>query len=407
MPEFKFDAYSPAEMAERVERVGVTKANLDFWSVLALGTLAGAFIAFGANLFNIAVHDSSLSFGLTQLVGGVVFSLGLVLVIIAGAELFTGNNLIVMAYMERKITLGQLLRNWIIVFIGNFLGSLAVVFAVYLSGQWSLNSYLVGGKALLIANTKVNLPLLEAFTRGVLCNTLVCLAVWLTFACREVVSKILAIVFPIAAFVAAGFEHSIANMYFIPLGLILKTRPEVIAAASILAHKTIDLSVLTWKEFIFNNLIPVTLGNIIGGAFLVGVTYWFIYLRPIAAEPVRRTMTKKLIIISKDVTVETAVKMMQKHNIGSILIGEKGNAEGILTDADITRKVVATGRNPSQIKVSEVMSKPLISVDVKTPIHEVYRIMRSQHIRHLVITKDGKEVGIVSARDLLRESLIR
>ncbi len=407
MSEFKFDPYSPAEMAERVEQVGVTKANLDFWSVLALGTLAGAFIAFGANLFNVVVHDSSLSFGLTQLIGGAAFSLGLVLTIIAGAELFTGNNLIVIAYIEKRITFRQLMGNWITVYIGNFLGALAVALAVYLSGQWSLNSHLVGGKALLIANTKVNLPLFQAFTRGILCNTLVCLAVWLSFACREIAGKIMAIMFPITAFVAAGFEHSIANMYFVPLGLILKNNPEVIVATSILAKKTVEFSSLTWGNFIINNLIPVTVGNVIGGAFLVGVTYWFVYLRPQKRELVRKIMTKEPLIISKDTPVETAVKIMKEHNIGSILIGEKGNTEGILTDADITRKVVGEGRNPAQVKVSEVMSKPLISVDLKTPIHEVYRIMRSQHIRHLVITKESKEIGIVSARDLLGEPLIR
>ena len=181
-PEFRIDSYSPQEMAERVEKIGVTKAKLDFWTTLALAVLAGAFISLGAVFFTLVVHDSKLSFGLTQLIGGLAFSLGLILVIIGGAELFTGNALVTMAFASKKIKLSGLLRNWLIVYIGNFLGCLTMVAWIYLSRHWAMNQNLVGVKALLIANTKVNLGLIEAIARGVLCNALVCLAVWLCFS---------------------------------------------------------------------------------------------------------------------------------------------------------------------------------------------------------------------------------
>lgn len=279
-PGFKIDAYSPQEMAQRVEKVGVTKARLDFWSTLALGILAGAFIGLGAMFFTLVVHDSKLSFGFTQLIGGAAFSLGLILVIVGGAELFTGNSLIVMAFVDRKITLKELLRNWAIVFLGNFFGALTMVAWIYLSRHWAMNQYLVGLKAVLIANAKVNFSFLEMLIRGILANALVCLAVWLCFSGRNVVDKILSIVFPVTAMVACGFEHCVANMYYIPLGIILKSRPEIIEAAQAgIFAKPQDLSLLTWDNFLFRNLIPVTLGNIIGGVALVGIIYWFIYLR--------------------------------------------------------------------------------------------------------------------------------
>lgn len=275
----KIDAYSPQEMAERVEKIGVTKAKLDFWTVLALGILAGAFISLGAMFFTLVIHDSKLSFGLTQLMGGVSFSLGLILVIVGGAELFTGNALITMAFASKKINLSQLLRNWIIVYIGNFLGALTMVIWIYLSRHWAMNQYLVGAKAVLIANAKVNLGFIEAVVRGVLCNALVCLAVWLCFSGRNVVDKIFAIIFPISAFVACGFEHSVANMYFIPLGILLKNNPHVVSAVAVLTNKEAAFNNLTITNFAVRNLIPVTLGNIVGGVVLVALIYWFVYLR--------------------------------------------------------------------------------------------------------------------------------
>src|SRR3989338_2950020 len=277
--EIKFDAYSPKEIASRIETVGVGKANLNFWAKFTLAMLAGVFIAFGAVLFTFVVHDSRLSFGLTQLIGGLTFCLGLILVVLAGAELFTGNNLLVMAFVSKKITLRQLLINWIIVYFGNFVGAFSIVLWIYLTRQWNTNNNLVCAKALLIANAKVGLPFLVAFSRGVLCNALVCLAVWLCMSGRTTTDKILSILFPITAFVALGFEHSIANMYFIPMGILLKNNSAVLEAAAVLSAKVNDFSCLTMQGLFMKNLLPVTLGNIIGGGVLVGLVYWFIYLR--------------------------------------------------------------------------------------------------------------------------------
>ena len=273
MDHFEINAYTPAEMAKRVETAGIAKARLDTVTMFVLAMLAGAFIALGAMFYTFVVHNSTLSLGLTQLIGGLVFCLGLVLVIIAGAELFTGNNLIVMAYVSGDIKLSQLVRNWVIVYLGNFVGALLMVLLVYFSNHWSFGD--VGVKALMIASKKVSMPFTEALTKGILCNVLVCLAVWLCFAGRSVTDKIRAIVFPITAFVALGFEHSVANMYFIPAGLLLSMDTEVIA----LLDQSADITQLTLNGFLLNNLLPVTIGNIIGGGFFVAIVYWFIYLR--------------------------------------------------------------------------------------------------------------------------------
>ena len=276
--DIKFDAYSPREIAARIETVGVGKANLNLLAKLMLSVLAGVFIAFGAILFTLVVHDSKLSYGLTQLIGGLSFCLGLILVVVAGAELFTGNNLLVMAHISRKITLRQVLENWVIVYFGNFVGAVSMAMWIYLTQQWAMNNNLVGAKALLIANAKVTLPFLVAFSRGVLCNALVCLAVWLCMSGRSTTDKILSILFPITAFVALGFEHSVANMYFIPIGLLLKNNAGVLEAAASMAGKVNDFSNLTVQSILVKNLLPVTMGNIVGGGVLVGLVYWFVYL---------------------------------------------------------------------------------------------------------------------------------
>lgn len=254
------DAYAPSKIALLVEECGVRKANLPVLKTIVLGGLAGVFIAFGAMLYTLVITDSTLGFGLTKFIGGIAFSLGLILVVIAGAELFTGNNLIVMAWANRDITTAKLFKNWIIVYVSNFLGALMVVVAMYWSGLLMQNNGMVGETALAIATSKVNVAWFELFIRGIFCNTLVCLAVWLCLAAHDVASKILAITFPITAFVALGFEHSIANMYFIPLGMLL-SGGEVSAA---------DL---------LSNLVPVTIGNIIGGSVFVALVYWLVYLR--------------------------------------------------------------------------------------------------------------------------------
>ena len=403
MENFDIDAYTPAQMAARVEKAGIVKGNLDFLSMFILSIVAGAFIAFGAILYTYVIHDSSLSLGLTKLLGGLVFCLGLILVIVAGAELFTGNNLIVMAYVSRKISLQRLLRNWTIVFFGNLAGSLAMVFLLSQSGQWAEAEASVGVKALMIANGKVNLTFLQALSRGILCNILVCLAVWLCFSGRSVTDKVLAIIFPITAFVALGFEHSVANMYFVPAGLVLKHNTQVLSAAEGLLGQVPDLSRLTIFGFLVRNLLPVSLGNIIGGGLLVGIIYWFVYLRRTAAEPVRKIMTKGPPMIAPDKMIVEAIEMMKRYRVGSVLVGEsEDNAVGIVSEADIVRKVLAAGANLDTVKVEEIMSSPLISVDVKTLIHKIYHTMTEHRIRHLVITELGKKVGFVSVKDLLR-----
>ncbi|MGB8168549.1 MAG: formate/nitrite transporter family protein [Chthoniobacteraceae bacterium] len=254
---FGFDCYSPREIAERVETVGVAKANLPLISMVALGVLAGGFIGLGALFATLVLSDGALTFAIARVLAGVVFSLGLILVVVAGAELFTGNNLLVMACVAGRISVGKLLANFAIVYVANFIGAAGLAAIVALSGHTQMAGGAVGRTAVAIATAKIALPFGEAFFRGVLCNLLVCLAVWLAMAGRTVTDKILAIVFPIAAFVAAGFEHCIANMYFIPLGIFL--------------HADIGIT------DVLRNLVPVTLGNLVGGAGMVGVVYHVIY----------------------------------------------------------------------------------------------------------------------------------
>ncbi len=267
-------AHVPAEMAKLAEASAIRKANRDFISAFFLAVQAGSFIAFGAALFTSVIHDSALGVGLTKLIGGMTFSLGLVLVIIAGADLFTGDTLMVMGCLSGKIKVRQMLRGWVFVFLGNLAGSLVIVALVYFSGHWLGNSGAVGAKALAIANAKVNLTFVQAVASGMLCNILVCLAIWLCYSSRSVTDKILSIIFPITAFVAMGFEHSIANMYFIPAGLVLKHNPEIVGLLN-----GADLSNLTTSGFLLNNLLPVTIGNMVGGAIFVGTIYWILYLR--------------------------------------------------------------------------------------------------------------------------------
>lgn len=260
---FDFDAYAPAQIAQRVESAGVAKANLPLLQTLALGVLAGAFIAFGAMSYTVVVTGSELGFGPTRLLGGVAFSLGLILVVIGGAELFTGNNLIAMAWAERRVTTRGLLRNWLLAYVGNFIGAVASATGVLLSGVLDIGAGDMAATAAAIAHAKIELGVVEAFFRGVLCNVLVCLAVWLCFAARSVSGKILAIMFPVSAFVALGFEHCVANMYLIPVGLFADG---AVPGADDLMGSA-------------QNIAVVTLGNIVGGTVLVASVYWLVYLR--------------------------------------------------------------------------------------------------------------------------------
>lgn len=272
----RIDALLPSEMARRAETIGAAKAVMDTATMAALAVLAGAFISLGA-LFATAISAGAsgvLPFGIVKLLMGLVFCLGLILVVVGGAELFTGNNLIVMAWASGKVSTRALLRNWGIVYAGNFAGSIGTAVLVLLSKQYTFGGGAVGKTALTIAASKVQYGFVQAVALGILCNGLVCLAVWLTYSARSTTDKILAILFPITAFVAAGFEHSVANMYFIPMGLFIKKFDSAWAAAS-----GVDLSSLTWEHFLVNNLLPVTIGNIIGGTVLVALIYWFVYLR--------------------------------------------------------------------------------------------------------------------------------
>ena len=265
---FGFDAYSPKEIAKRVESVGVAKAQLSLLSVVMLGVLAGGFIALGALLFTLIKSDATLGFAASQMFGGLAFSLGLILVVVAGAELFTGNNLLAMAWADGKITSYDLLKNWGIVCLANFVGAAGLALLVFYSGHLDMNDGAIADQYLKIAAAKVSMPFWQAFFKGVLCNILVCMAVWMALAGRSVVDKIVAIIFPITAFVAAGFEHSIANMYFIPMGMLLQASEHVGAS----------VEAITWFGF-FRNLVPVILGNLVGGSVLVGFVYYVIYLR--------------------------------------------------------------------------------------------------------------------------------
>ncbi|HHT9137981.1 MAG TPA: formate/nitrite transporter family protein [Candidatus Wunengus sp. YC60] len=273
-------AYSPPQTAVIVENKAVIRARLRVTQTFALSIMAGIFVAMGAQFATFVTSDSTLHFGLTSLIAGVVFSLGLILVETAGAELFTGNNLNILGCLSNRITTWELLRIWVIVYIGNFIGSLLMVCLMYKTRQYEFFHNMVGAKALLIAHKKVNLSFTEALARGALCNALVCLNAWLCYSGRNLADKVISVIFPIGGFVASGFEHCVANMYFIPMCMVLRKNPAVIAAAEKMAGKTLDVSQLTWKGFFINNLFPVTLGNFIGGVILIGVVFWFIYLRP-------------------------------------------------------------------------------------------------------------------------------
>ena len=275
MSEIRIDALLPGEMATRAEYLGVQKAEAPVLKMFTLAVLAGAFIALGAVFAtNTAAGSSNLPFGVAKLLTGLVFCLGLILVVVGGAELFTGNNLIVMAWASGKVTGRALLRNWGIVYAGNFVGSFGTAVLVLWSRQYTFGGGVVGETALKIAVGKAGLEFSQALALGILCNALVCLAVWLSFSARSTVDKIASIIFPITAFVAAGFEHSIANMYFVPYGLLIK-----IFDPRFGYDRGLDLASLTWKNFLLNNLIPVTIGNIIGGTVLVAAIYWSVFLR--------------------------------------------------------------------------------------------------------------------------------
>lgn len=271
-----FECKTPANIADTLSRtICVQKTNASVSKLIILGILAGAYIAFGAAIATLVSSDLAkfMGIGMAKMITGMVFSVGLMLVVIAGAELFTGNNLMLMSALDGRVKFSKVLGKWAVVYIANLIGSVLLAYFMYKTELWKGNNYLTGIQALKIANAKVGLAFGAAFFRGILCNWLVCLAVWLAIASRDIVGRIFAILFPIMTFVALGFEHCIANMYFIPMGLFLKGT-EAAAASGL------NLTNLNLHGFLVTNLIPVTIGNIIGGAFFVACLYWAVYVKP-------------------------------------------------------------------------------------------------------------------------------
>lgn len=263
----KPDALAPAETLTKAETVGVGKATMPIAKCFVSAMLAGAFIGFGATYFCVFLGDPSIPFAVQRLVGGLCFCLGLVLVLCCGAELFTGNNLMVAPLASRKITASGMLRNWVVVWVGNLVGALVAVALIYFANVGGMNGGAVGDAMVSVAVGKVTPAWGTLFAKGIMCNVMVCLAVWIGFSARTVVDKVIGILLPISFFVAAGFEHCVANMFFLPTGLLMKTLG---FGASVAGVGSLDLGA------IFYNISAATLGNIVGGA-LVGLAYWFVY----------------------------------------------------------------------------------------------------------------------------------
>jgi formate transporter len=317
--EVSFDALVPAEMAVKAAETGVKKTALDTLRMFLLAVLAGAFIAMGAIFATtVSAGSSALPFGVARLLAGVTFTLGLILVVVSGSELFTGNSLIIIAFANRRISFFGLLRNWVIVYIGNFAGALLTAYLMFLAKQYTFGGGLVGLAALNTGEAKTTLGFAQAIVLGLFCNALVCMAVWMCYSARTTIDKILAIIPPISAFVAAGFEHSIANMYFIPIALFIKQMGSPAFFEAIKKTPT-DFPHLTWSNFFIVNLLPVTIGNIIGGVVMVGLMYWFIYLSKagkavaqtepaarIAAATARPEVPAPIFFVSREPTPRTA-----------------------------------------------------------------------------------------------------
>ena len=274
-----FDAIMPATMAVRAEESGVKRASIDLTTLIVLSVMAGAFISFGAIFATtVSAGTTGMPYGLVRLLVGLVFSAGLIMVVIAGAELFTGNNMLVMAWASGKVTTRAVLLNWVISFTGNFFGAIATAALMFFTTQYTFGGGAVGLAALNTANAKTSLAFIPALALGIMCNALVCLAVWMSFSARTNIDRVVTVIPPIAAFAAAGFEHCIANIYFISAGLFIKTgAPDSFWKA--IGRTAADFPELTWRNFFVGNLLPVTIGNIIGGSIMVAGVYWFVYLR--------------------------------------------------------------------------------------------------------------------------------
>ncbi len=354
--QLQIDAFPPAKMASRMEEVGVTKAELGMWTMLGLAVLAGAFIGTGAifaTVVSTGLSAAGVGYGLIRLLTGLVFCLGLIAVVVAGAELFTGNNLIIMAFASGKVGIAALLRSWVIVYIGNFVGSILTALVMFVTKQYTFSEGAVGETALAVANGKCGLDFTQAVALGIMCNALVCLAVWLCSSARSTTDKILAIIFPITAFVAAGFEHSVANMYFIPVGLLIRrfAGPDFWDA---IGRTAADFGNLTWGAFFIKNLLPVTIGNIVGGAGFVGLAYWFIYLRPAKKVEVEPGVAPSVLVVDDDpdfVRITRRILTTEGYRVRSAANGEEA-----LQSIDEER--------PDLVLLDIMMATPLDGVDV-------------------------------------------
>lgn len=276
----KKNFYAPAEIVDVAMAVCVKKVSTPYFKEFLLAILAGAFIGFaseGSNMAAFNLFAQPETYGLGKALAGSIFGTGLMLVIVAGAEMFTGQTLILGAVLDGQVRLSQMLTNWVLVWIGNLVGSVFLAYMMVQSGLFNSGDSVLGAMTIKIAVYKTSLPFMSAFWLGVMCNWLVCLAVWMSFAAKDIVGKLFAIFFPIWLFITSGFEHSVANMYYIPAGIMAKSNPKWVAAAADYGVTPEQLGNLNWTTFFVNNELPVTLGNIVGGGVLVGAYYWFVY----------------------------------------------------------------------------------------------------------------------------------
>ncbi|NTW72128.1 MAG: formate/nitrite transporter family protein [Eubacteriaceae bacterium] len=274
---------TPAEIITATVEIGIKKVKMNYLNQFILAILAGAFIAFAAEGSNMAAFNlfaKPETYGLGKVLAGSIFGTGLMLVVVAGGELFTGNTLIMAGVFSRKVKIEKMLANWTIVYIGNFVGSILIAYMMVQSGLFNSGANVLGGVTLKIAAYKTGLDFMPAFYLGIMCNWLVCLAVWMSYGAKDIVGKLFACFFPIWLFITSGFEHSVANMYYIPAGIMAKANPDWVAASGLTPDK---LAHLNWNTFFVNNLVPVTLGNIVGGGIFVGVIYWFVYKKNVPA----------------------------------------------------------------------------------------------------------------------------
>ena len=372
--ELQIDAHPPAKMASRMEEVGVKKAELKAETMFALAMLAGAFIGTGAifaTTTTTGLAAAGVGYGIIKLLGGLVFCLGLIAVIVAGAELFTGNNLIVMGFANGRVSLRGLLRNWVIVYVGNFVGSVLTALVMVLTKQYMSAGGALGANALGIANGKCGLEFVQAIALGIMCNALVCLAVWLCLSARSTTDKILAIIFPITAFVAAGFEHSVANMYFIPVGLFIKGFAGSDFWAAI-GKTAADYGNLTWGAFFVKNLLPVTIGNIIGGAGFVGLAYWFIYLRPQRVAEVKPGVKPQILVVDDDpdfVEITRTILRKEGYQVASASNGDEAframkqqRPDLVLLDVMMASPLDGVNLSGKMARDSELKAIPIIMI---------------------------------------------